>query len=158
MSSIPGDALHGLWRAIGVNGGFRSTARSSERLEPFVGREPREVALLEWRPSSRHDVADGTLAVEFVFDTGRLHIANALDENSIEVSEVHPDFVRHGLDLRTGARSPYGQRNRGAARRALTTRGLAAGRDHIRRSADMMPAPSPTDAPPARIHLNRGWL
>ncbi|WP_221762252.1 hypothetical protein [Nonomuraea sp. WAC 01424] len=70
---------------------------ADERLEPFVGQELREVALLERRPSSRHDLADGTLAVEFVFDTGRFHIANALDENSIEVSEAHPDFVRHRL-------------------------------------------------------------
>ncbi|NRQ38931.1 hypothetical protein HII36_44995 [Nonomuraea sp. NN258] len=67
-----------------------------ERLEPFVGQELREVALLEWRPSSL-DMADGTLAVEFVFDTGRFHIANALDENSIDLGDPHPEFVRHPL-------------------------------------------------------------
>ncbi len=72
-------------------------SHTDERLEPFVGQELREVALLEWRPSLRHDLADGTLAVEFVFDTGRFHIANALDENSIEVGEAHPEFVRHRL-------------------------------------------------------------
>jgi hypothetical protein len=71
---------------------------ADERLEPFVGQELREVALLEWRPSSGHDLANGTLAVEFILDTGRFRIANALDENSIEVGEAHPDYVRHRLD------------------------------------------------------------
>ncbi|MBB6347874.1 hypothetical protein ACWGH8_26525 [Nonomuraea muscovyensis] len=70
---------------------------ADERLESFVGQELREVALLEWRPSSRHDLADGTLAVEFVFGAGRFHLANALDENSIDVGDAHPDFVRHRL-------------------------------------------------------------
>ncbi|MFC7585605.1 hypothetical protein ACFQYP_19070 [Nonomuraea antimicrobica] len=69
---------------------------ADERLEPFVGQELREVALLEWRPSGR-DVAAGTLAVEFVFNTGRFHIANALDENSIDLGDAHPEFVRHPL-------------------------------------------------------------
>ncbi|RBQ16643.1 hypothetical protein DP939_28535 [Spongiactinospora rosea] len=70
---------------------------ADERLEPFIGQELREVALLEWRPS-RRDVAADTLAVEFVFGTGRFHIANALDENIIEVGDAHPAFVRHLLD------------------------------------------------------------
>ncbi|MBB6347251.1 hypothetical protein FHU36_003796 [Nonomuraea muscovyensis] len=69
---------------------------ADERLEPFVGQELREVALLEWRPSS-YDLADGTIAVEFVFDAGRFHIANALDENSIDLGDAHPEFVRHPL-------------------------------------------------------------
>ncbi|MEV4374993.1 hypothetical protein AB0J71_48660 [Nonomuraea sp. NPDC049637] len=70
---------------------------ADEQLEPFIGQELREVALLEWRPS-RRDMAAGTLAVEFVFDnTGRFHIANALDENSIEVGDAHPQWVRHPL-------------------------------------------------------------
>ncbi|MEU4512279.1 hypothetical protein AB0G05_22530 [Nonomuraea wenchangensis] len=71
-----------------------------ERLEPFVGEELREVALLEWRPSSC-DLADGTIAVEFVFDTGRFHIANGLDENSIELGEADPEWVRHSLGCGT---------------------------------------------------------
>ncbi|MER5424162.1 hypothetical protein [Streptosporangium roseum] len=69
---------------------------ADERLESFIGQELCEVALLEWRPS-RRDVAAGTLAVEFVFDTGRFHIANALDENSIDLGDAHPEFVRHPL-------------------------------------------------------------
>ncbi len=69
---------------------------ADERLEPFVGQELREVALLEWRSPS-HDLANGTIAVEFVFDAGRFHIANGLDENSIDLGDAHPHFVRHPL-------------------------------------------------------------
>ncbi|MGW3346981.1 hypothetical protein ACWDA3_27020 [Nonomuraea rubra] len=70
---------------------------ADERLEPFVGQELREVALLEWHPSQPHDIAGGTIAVEFVFDTGRFHVANALDENSIDLGEAPVEFVRHPL-------------------------------------------------------------
>ncbi|MEV0391319.1 hypothetical protein [Nonomuraea sp. NPDC050643] len=73
---------------------------TDERLEPFVGQELREVALLGWQPSGR-DMAAGTLAVEFVFDVGHFHIANALDENSIEVGDTHPEWVRHQLSCGT---------------------------------------------------------
>ncbi|MET8685155.1 hypothetical protein ABZV77_13145 [Streptomyces sp. NPDC004732] len=72
-------------------------SHSDERMEPFVGEELREVALLEWRPSDR-DLAVGTVAVEFAFASGGcLRIVNGLDENSIEVGTAHPDYVRHGL-------------------------------------------------------------
>jgi hypothetical protein len=74
-------------------------SRTDERLEPFVGRELTEVALLEWRPSAL-DLADGTVAVEFVFDGGRFHIANGLDENTIDIGQAHPDFVRRRLEHR----------------------------------------------------------
>ncbi|MFD9407075.1 hypothetical protein ACFWBN_08635 [Streptomyces sp. NPDC059989] len=67
-----------------------------ERLQPFVGRELCEVALLEWRPAGR-DVAAGTVAVEFVFANGCLRIVNGLDENRIEVGPTQPDYVRHRL-------------------------------------------------------------
>jgi hypothetical protein len=63
---------------------------------PFTGRELREVALLEWRPSGP-DLAAGTVAVEFAFGTGRFHIANGLDENRIETGAAQPDYVRHRL-------------------------------------------------------------
>lgn len=98
------------WNSIDTTaaiGGWEDAERTpawssaDERLASFLGQELREVALLEWRPASRHDLADGTLAVEFVFDTGRFHIANALDENSIDVGDAHPDFVRHPLVRRT---------------------------------------------------------
>jgi hypothetical protein len=73
---------------------------ADERLEPFVGQELLEVALLEWQPSGR-DMAACTLAVEFVFDAGCFRIANALDENSIEVCEAHPEWVRYRLGCGT---------------------------------------------------------
>ena len=71
-------------------------SRSDERLEAFVGQTLREVALLEWRPSSP-DLAAGTVAVEFVFDAGLFRIANGLDENRIETGVVQPEYVRHRL-------------------------------------------------------------
>ncbi|MBL7490716.1 hypothetical protein I6A60_07540 [Frankia sp. AgB1.9] len=67
-----------------------------ERLEPFVGQELREVALLEWRPAE-FDMAAGTVAVEFVFAGDCLQISNGLDENRIEVGPTHPDYRRHRL-------------------------------------------------------------
>ncbi|WP_283132720.1 hypothetical protein [Rhizohabitans arisaemae] len=70
---------------------------ADERLESLVGQELREVVLLEWRPTRGNDLADGTVAVEFVFDAGRFHIGNGLDENSIDVGEAHPDLVRYRL-------------------------------------------------------------
>ncbi|MFD9078680.1 hypothetical protein [Streptomyces erythrochromogenes] len=65
-----------------------------DRLEAFVGRRLLGVTLLEWRPTGR-DLADGTVALEFVFDAGRLRITNGLDENSIEVGPTPPEFVRY---------------------------------------------------------------
>ncbi|MCF2526132.1 hypothetical protein [Yinghuangia soli] len=79
---------------------FESTPAWSdrhERLEPFVGQELQEAALLVWQPSDVRDVAAGTVAVEFAFPSGRFDIANALDENTIEVGERHPEYVRHCL-------------------------------------------------------------
>ncbi|MEW2586394.1 hypothetical protein [Streptomyces virginiae] len=67
-----------------------------ERLEPFVGRELCDVALLEWRPEAAHrDLAAGAVTVEFVFDAGSLRIANGMDENSIETGAAPPEYVRH---------------------------------------------------------------
>ncbi|WP_254402455.1 hypothetical protein [Streptomyces sp. AC555_RSS877] len=71
-------------------------SQRDERLEPFVGQEMREVALLEWRPAGR-DLAAGTVAVEFAFAGGCLRIVNGLDENRIEVGEAQPEYVRHRL-------------------------------------------------------------
>jgi hypothetical protein len=59
-------------------------SHADERLRPFEGRELREAAFLEWRPSGR-DLAAGTVAVEFAFGSaGCFRIANGLDENRIE--------------------------------------------------------------------------
>ncbi|WP_369199504.1 hypothetical protein [Streptomyces sp. PU-14G] len=71
-------------------------SHSDERLEPFVGQALCEVALLEWRPAD-HDLAAGTVAVEFTFANGCLRIVNGLDENRIEVGAAHPDYLRHRL-------------------------------------------------------------
>ncbi|MFD7416627.1 hypothetical protein [Kitasatospora purpeofusca] len=69
-----------------------------ERLAPFVGRELREVALLEWSPPEHvRDMARGMVAVEFVFDDGHLRIANGLDENTVELDPAAPEYVRHRL-------------------------------------------------------------
>ncbi|MFJ9460821.1 hypothetical protein ACIRST_37860 [Kitasatospora sp. NPDC101447] len=71
-------------------------SHNDERLEPFVGQELREVTLLEWRPAE-HDLAAGTVAVEFVFSGGCLRIANGLDENRIEIGAAQPDYIRREL-------------------------------------------------------------
>ncbi|MFI9363102.1 hypothetical protein ACIG5E_18910 [Kitasatospora sp. NPDC053057] len=71
-------------------------SRDDERLEPFVGRQLREVQLLEWRPPGP-DMAAGTVAVEFVFDGDCLRISNGLDENHIEIDAAHPGYLRHRL-------------------------------------------------------------
>lgn len=72
-------------------------SRVDERLEPFVGWELREVALLEWRPSKR-EIPTRTVAVEFAFDVGRFRIANGLDQNSIEVDAAQLQYRRQRLD------------------------------------------------------------
>lgn len=71
-------------------------SHGDERLEPFVGQELCEVALLEWRPTE-HDLAAGTVAVEFAFADGCLRIVNGLDENRIERGAAQPEYIRHRL-------------------------------------------------------------
>ncbi|MFF3015572.1 hypothetical protein [Streptomyces sp. NPDC057939] len=79
---------------------FELTPRWSSRhelIEPFVGQELYEVALLEWCPAAA-DLAAGSVAVEFVFGGGRLRIVNGLDENRIEVGAAPPEYVRYPLN------------------------------------------------------------
>ncbi|MFF4542414.1 hypothetical protein [Streptomyces aureus] len=71
-------------------------SHGDERLEPFVGQELREVALLEWRPAE-HDLAAGTVAVELTFAEGCFRIVNGLDENRIEIGAAQPEYIRHRL-------------------------------------------------------------
>ncbi|WP_329529595.1 hypothetical protein [Streptomyces sp. NBC_01462] len=71
-------------------------SHGDERLEPFVGQELREVALLEWRSAAR-DLAAGTVAVEFAFADGCLRIVNGLDENRIEIGAAQQEYIRHRL-------------------------------------------------------------
>ncbi|WP_053652170.1 hypothetical protein [Streptomyces sp. XY431] len=70
-----------------------------ERLAPFVGRELRGAALLEWSPPEEHvcDTARGMVAMEFVFDDGHVRIADGLDENTVELDPAAPEYVRHRL-------------------------------------------------------------
>jgi hypothetical protein len=83
-------------------------SRFDARLEPFLGRELREVALLEWRPVDRRDLAAGTVAVEFAFggEVGEegeegdcFRILNGLDENLITTGAAPSEYVRHPLTL-----------------------------------------------------------
>ena len=75
---------------------FSPQWRSGEHvLDSLVGGVVREVALLEW--CAARDVANGMVAVEFVLDTGRLAIANALDENVIETGLRAPEYLRHAV-------------------------------------------------------------
>ncbi|MFI5527730.1 hypothetical protein ACIA8O_04145 [Kitasatospora sp. NPDC051853] len=71
-------------------------SRRDEHLAPLLGQELREVTLLQWRPS-KHDLAAGSVTVEFAFADGFLRIANGMDENTIELGPAGPEYVRHGL-------------------------------------------------------------
>lgn len=55
-------------------------------LAGFHGLLLRQVTLLEWRAA--RDLADGMVAVEFSFDNTQFVIANALDENTIEIGRA----------------------------------------------------------------------
>ncbi len=63
-------------------------------LSALEGRRLTVVELLEWAGG---DVADGMVAVSFVFDDERLTISNALDENSLEFGPPNPGYRRHAL-------------------------------------------------------------
>jgi hypothetical protein len=67
---------------------------ADDQIGRFAGQELCGAALLEWR-SPGHDLANGSVAVEFTFGAGRFHVANGLDENSI--GEDVSGFVRHML-------------------------------------------------------------
>lgn len=93
----------GIDTSAAITGGWKRMKRELEwshterTLEPFLGRELREVALLEGRPDVA-DIARGMVAVEFGFAGGRFRISNALDENAIEIDDPQPDFLRHPLN------------------------------------------------------------
>ncbi|MFJ3205191.1 hypothetical protein [Streptomyces sp. NPDC086989] len=84
-------------------------SNGDEHIEPFLGLELDEVALLEWRPTDR-DLAAGTVAVEFAFAGDRLRLVNGLDENRIEAGAAEPGYVRYRMtrDLSSSDRGGAG--------------------------------------------------
>ncbi|WP_433204957.1 hypothetical protein ACQP1G_17065 [Nocardia sp. CA-107356] len=63
-------------------------------LTALEGKRLQAVELLEW---AGRDVAEGMVAVSFVFAEGRVTISNALDENCLEFGAPHPDYRSHPL-------------------------------------------------------------
>ncbi|MGC4938368.1 hypothetical protein [Kribbella sp. DT2] len=64
------------------------------KLSAVEGRRLTAVELLEWAGG---DVADGMVAISFVFDEARVTISNALDENALELGAPHRGYQRHPL-------------------------------------------------------------
>ncbi|MFI6740323.1 hypothetical protein ACIBI9_45995 [Nonomuraea sp. NPDC050451] len=58
------------------------------------GQRLQGVELLEW---AGQDMAQGMVAVSFIFANGRVTIYNALDENGMEFDTPDPRYVRHRL-------------------------------------------------------------
>ncbi len=63
-------------------------------LAVLEGQRLTAVELLEWAGG---DVADGMVAVSFVFADERVTISNALDENALELGTPHQSYRRHPL-------------------------------------------------------------
>ncbi|MEI8406333.1 MULTISPECIES: hypothetical protein [unclassified Kribbella] len=72
--------------------GWRHDARPE--LAVLEGRQLTAVELLEWTGG---DVADGMVAVSFVFADERMTISNALDENALELGAPHHSYRTHPL-------------------------------------------------------------
>lgn len=73
--------------------GWRDDARPE--LAELHGQRLQSVELLEWKPYA--DMADGMVAVSFVFPCGRVTVCNALDENGLEFGEPDSRYRRHPL-------------------------------------------------------------
>ncbi|GLY68594.1 hypothetical protein [Amycolatopsis taiwanensis] len=69
--------------------GWRHDARSE--LAALQGRQLIAAELLEYAGG---DVADGMVAVSFVFSKGRVTVSNGLDENSLEFGGPDPSYLR----------------------------------------------------------------
>ncbi|MEU4834319.1 hypothetical protein [Streptosporangium sp. NPDC023615] len=76
--------------------GLRLTWRGDEpdELVSLRGRRVRAVELLEW---TGDDMAQGAVAVGFLFSHGRLTIYNALDENGMEFGDPDQRYTRQRL-------------------------------------------------------------
>ncbi|GAA0961423.1 hypothetical protein [Actinocorallia libanotica] len=75
---------------------FRLLWREDERagMAALCGRTLTAVELLEW---TGRDVAQGMVAVSFVFGSERITIYNALDENGLELTPPDSDYRIHRL-------------------------------------------------------------
>ncbi len=75
---------------------FRLMWRKDERsgMAALHGRDLAAVELLEW---NGRDMAQGMVAVSFVFDDGRITIYNALDENGLELTPPDSGYRIHRL-------------------------------------------------------------
>ena len=73
---------------------FRLAWRHDARAETAAlqGQQLQSVELLEYAGG---DVADGMVAVSFVFPDGRMTISNGLDENALEFGEPDLGYRRH---------------------------------------------------------------
>ncbi len=67
---------------------------TSPELSALEGEELQEVELLE---CATRDMAEGMVALGFVFSGGRFTVFNALDENGLEFGEPGADYRRHPL-------------------------------------------------------------
>ncbi|MEV0971753.1 hypothetical protein [Microtetraspora glauca] len=65
-------------------------------LAALEGQRLQAVELLEW---AGEDMAQGAVAVGFIFPEDRVAIYNALDENGIEVGPPDRRYVRHKLGV-----------------------------------------------------------
>ncbi|WP_410655086.1 hypothetical protein [Amycolatopsis sp. lyj-112] len=67
---------------------------TSPELSSLEGQILQDVELLE---CVTRDMADGMVALGFVFPHGRFTVFNALDENGLEFTEPDPSYRRHSL-------------------------------------------------------------
>ncbi|MFD5989838.1 hypothetical protein [Streptomyces cyaneofuscatus] len=92
--AIGGNSLasHGPARWPGFDLCWRADAMPG--LTSLHGQALESVELLEWRGA---DLAQGMVALGFVFPHGRVTVFNALDENSLSFTLPGPDYAVHAL-------------------------------------------------------------
>jgi hypothetical protein len=72
--------------------GWRHDVRAE--LATLQSQQPLAAEVLEYAGG---DIADGMVAVSFVFPDGRVTVSNGLAENSLEFGAPSPSYVRHPL-------------------------------------------------------------
>ncbi|WP_030370629.1 hypothetical protein [Streptomyces rimosus] len=60
----------------------------------LLGQPLQDIEFLDWQGA---DMAQGMVAVSFLFPSGRITIYNALDENGLTFAEPGPEYRRHTL-------------------------------------------------------------